>query len=102
MIRNFLQLYAGGSCRNLIVKIPYTSTPSTTTSDTTSGAEENVLIIDHPPLVSYAELFTLPSTLMSKRIIACLDVRENDMGDLVVTKGDQYDVRETNNSSSSK
>ena len=30
----------------------------------------------------------------AKRIIACLDVRTNDAGDLVVTKGDQYDVRE--------
>ena len=30
----------------------------------------------------------------SKRVIACLDVRANDDGDLVVTKGDQYDVRE--------
>ena len=27
-------------------------------------------------------------------MIACLDVRANDKGDLVVTKGDQYDVRE--------
>lgn len=34
------------------------------------------------------------STLLAKRIIACLDVRSNDRGDLVVTKGDQYDVRE--------
>jgi len=33
-------------------------------------------------------------TRLSKRIIACLDVRTNDRGDLVVTKGDQYDVRE--------
>ena len=32
----------------------------------------------------------------TKRIIACLDVRANDSGDLVVTKGDQYDVRERN------
>ncbi|SCW00510.1 LAFE_0C05776g1_1 [Lachancea fermentati] len=31
---------------------------------------------------------------LSRRIIACLDVRTNDQGDLVVTKGDQYDVRE--------
>jgi imidazole glycerol-phosphate synthase len=31
---------------------------------------------------------------LSHRIIACLDVRTNDAGDLVVTKGDQYDVRE--------
>jgi glutamine amidotransferase/cyclase len=33
-------------------------------------------------------------TVLAKRIIACLDVRANDQGDLVVTKGDQYDVRE--------
>jgi glutamine amidotransferase/cyclase len=36
-------------------------------------------------------------TRLSKRIIACLDVRSNDHGDLVVTKGDQYDVRENGN-----
>ncbi|KAJ6113737.1 histidine biosynthesis bifunctional protein hisB [Penicillium sp. IBT 18751x] len=31
---------------------------------------------------------------LTRRVIACLDVRTNDNGDLVVTKGDQYDVRE--------
>lgn len=31
---------------------------------------------------------------LARRVIACLDVRSNDNGDLVVTKGDQYDVRE--------
>ncbi|KAF1916280.1 hypothetical protein BDU57DRAFT_516287 [Ampelomyces quisqualis] len=31
---------------------------------------------------------------LTRRVIACLDVRTNDQGDLVVTKGDQYDVRE--------
>ncbi|PON28293.1 imidazole glycerol phosphate synthase hisHF [Trichoderma gamsii] len=31
---------------------------------------------------------------LTRRLIACLDVRTNDQGDLVVTKGDQYDVRE--------
>lgn len=36
---------------------------------------------------------------LSRRIIACLDVRSNDNGDLVVTKGDQYDVREKSDSS---
>ncbi len=36
----------------------------------------------------------LGRTRLAKRIIACLDVRTNDQGDLVVTKGDQYDVRE--------
>ncbi|KAL4889731.1 hypothetical protein BDV59DRAFT_186072 [Aspergillus ambiguus] len=34
------------------------------------------------------------ATGLTRRIIACLDVRTNDAGDLVVTKGDQYDVRE--------
>jgi imidazole glycerol-phosphate synthase len=29
-----------------------------------------------------------------KRIIACMDFRANDDGDLVVTKGDEYDARE--------
>ena len=36
---------------------------------------------------------------LTRRIIACLDVRTNDQGDLVVTKGDQYDVREKSNNS---
>jgi glutamine amidotransferase/cyclase len=46
------------------------------------GAQEN------PPAHIQSE------TKLAKRIIACLDVRSNDQGDLVVTKGDQYDVRE--------
>lgn len=33
-------------------------------------------------------------TQLAKRIVVALDVRSNDHGDLVVTKGDQYDVRE--------
>ncbi|ANZ78002.1 BA75_04613T0 [Komagataella pastoris] len=37
-------------------------------------------------------------TGLTRRIIACLDVRTNDSGDLVVTKGDQYDVREKSES----
>jgi len=37
---------------------------------------------------------TAGPTRLAKRVIACLDVRSNDEGDLVVTKGDQYDVRE--------
>jgi glutamine amidotransferase/cyclase len=35
---------------------------------------------------------------LTRRVIACLDVRTNDAGDLVVTKGDQYDVREKDTS----
>ena len=34
------------------------------------------------------------TTQLVKRIVVALDVRTNDHGDLVVTKGDQYDVRE--------
>jgi imidazole glycerol-phosphate synthase len=37
---------------------------------------------------------------LTRRIVACLDVRTNDDGDLVVTKGDQYDVREKTTTSS--
>lgn len=48
---------------------------------------ESKNIADQPVQVS-------APTQLAKRIIACLDVRANDRGDLVVTKGDQYDVRE--------
>uniref|UniRef100_A0A7S4J4W7 Imidazole glycerol phosphate synthase hisHF n=1 Tax=Odontella aurita TaxID=265563 RepID=A0A7S4J4W7_9STRA len=36
-------------------------------------------------------------TQLVKRVVVALDVRSNDAGDLVVTKGDQYDVRENEN-----
>ena len=45
--------------------------------------------------VSPAELNSVAAKEgLTRRVIACLDVRTNDQGDLVVTKGDQYDVRE--------
>jgi glutamine amidotransferase/cyclase len=44
--------------------------------------EEPIAVVDTGP------------TRFARRIIACLDVRANDQGDLVVTKGDQYDVRD--------
>lgn len=34
------------------------------------------------------------STQLTRRVVVALDVRTNDQGDIVVTKGDQYDVRE--------
>ena len=46
-----------------------------------------------PPNIDALSEF--PRTCLVKRVIACLDVRSNDQGDLVVTKGDQYDVRES-------
>ena len=39
-------------------------------------------------------IHVVEETRLAKRIVACLDVRTNDQGDLVVTKGDRYDVRE--------
>ena len=41
------------------------------------------------------QIYSCPTTKLAKRVIACLDVRNNDSGDLIVTKGDQYDVRES-------
>ncbi|CAN8105890.1 unnamed protein product [Discula destructiva] len=55
---------------------PLPSSRTTTTTTTTT-------LTDHSPKPG-----------LTRRVIACLDVRTNDAGDLVVTKGDQYDVRE--------
>ena len=61
---------------------------------------ENFLKQQSPPLPNYGpdEKTLLMNDYsnygLTRRIIACLDVRTNDQGDLVVTKGDQYDVRE--------
>ncbi|PSK46242.1 Imidazole glycerol phosphate synthase hisHF [Elsinoe australis] len=49
------------------------------------------------PISSLDDSSTTPG--LTRRIIACLDVRTNDNGDLVVTKGDQYDVREKSDKS---
>jgi len=49
-------------------------------------------------------LSTMPTVApaLSRRVVACLDVRTNDEGDLVVTKGDSYDVREASESAAKK
>lgn len=54
-------------------------------------------VVDHKS-VALKEPVKKSQDTFTKRIIACLDVRANDNGDLVVTKGDQYDVRETEGS----
>lgn len=54
---------------------------------TSSGIIDQSNVITHDSRPTSRDRFT-------KRVIACLDVRTNDQGDLVVTKGDQYDVRE--------
>ncbi|KAJ4486050.1 hypothetical protein J3R30DRAFT_3655330 [Lentinula aciculospora] len=57
--------------------------------------------VERSAAISKPETFRTPPTLslrlkdnLSKRIIACMDVRSDDDGNMVVTKGDQYDVRE--------
>lgn len=54
-----------------------------------------VTIPCEPPIVN-------GQTQLGCRVIACLDVRSNDQGDLVVTKGEQYDVREQSITESSQ
>lgn len=44
--------------------------------------------------MDHHSIMTTTTTQLTKRIVVALDVRTNDHGDLVVTKGDQYDVRE--------
>ncbi|XP_063935922.1 imidazole glycerol phosphate synthase hisHF, chloroplastic isoform X1 [Daucus carota subsp. sativus] len=48
----------------------------------------------YPESSTTKKLAKRKASKLAKRVIACLDVRANDNGDLVVTKGDQYDVRE--------
>ncbi|KAK1830923.1 hypothetical protein QBC39DRAFT_434517 [Podospora conica] len=56
-----------------------------------SGAKA---LASHPPRAADTPASLVASEGLTRRVIACLDVRTNDQGDLVVTKGDQYDVRE--------
>ncbi len=50
-----------------------------------SSDDMTTVSVDYPPS---------EKTRLAKRIIACLDVRADDEGNLVVTKGHKYDVRE--------
>lgn len=50
--------------------------------------------LSHNPNTTRKFAHLRPRHGLTKRVIACMDVRTNDQGDLVVTKGDQYDVRE--------
>ncbi|KXN83859.1 Imidazole glycerol phosphate synthase hisHF [Leucoagaricus sp. SymC.cos] len=52
----------------------------------------------HAPSSIPTAITPRPEHRLTKRIVACMDVRANDDGDLVVTKGDQYDVREKSSS----
>ena len=49
------------------------------------------------PYLPPVQLVT-PKNGLTRRIIACLDVRSNEANEIIVTKGDQYDVREKDSS----
>ena len=70
---------------------PTSEPPSESPSDSATGTATGT---DAHPAVVRATSGQAAPTRFAKRVIACLDVRSNDTGDLVVTKGDQYDVRE--------
>uniref|UniRef100_A0A7S0C295 imidazole glycerol-phosphate synthase n=1 Tax=Proboscia inermis TaxID=420281 RepID=A0A7S0C295_9STRA len=55
-------------------------------------AVQNKTLSQTVPLPTPSLTQTYPQLV--KRVVVALDVRTNDSGDLVVTKGDQYDVRE--------
>ena len=58
--------------------------------DVSSLPTDDALPYSHPP----------PPQINSRRVVVALDVRNNDSGDLIVTKGDQYDVRESSSATS--
>ena len=58
------------------------------------GSGAAVLASNPPQAASGGAAELVAAEGLTRRVIACLDVRANDQGDLVVTKGDQYDVRE--------
>jgi imidazole glycerol-phosphate synthase len=69
--------------------VPNGSSINTASSSTTVEAPSSTITAQSTPTNTSG---------LTRRIIACLDVRTNDAGDLVVTKGDQYDVREKTSS----
>ena len=81
-----------------------TTVNSSSKSDITSKSDKDKEEINNSwniyPTIVDGNGAPFETTNVSKRVIACLDVRSNDAGDLVVTKGDQYDVRESNTTSS--
>lgn len=64
---------------------------------TGEGARTLGQALPAPTAAAVADVTPRPG--LTRRVIACLDVRTNDAGDLVVTKGDQYDVREKSGAS---
>ncbi len=70
--------------------IIYLSSSITFTNFTGIKAAKNGTLGNTQPILPQPNA----TTVLAKRVVVALDVRSNDDGDLVVTKGDQYDVRE--------
>lgn len=64
------------------------------TPDELTGAIDPEAVATRTRWITETDKQQTQARRLTKRIVACLDVRSNDNGDLVVTKGDQYDVRE--------
>ncbi|ORZ32222.1 imidazole glycerol phosphate synthase [Catenaria anguillulae PL171] len=75
LIRKYL------STATAVAPLPATSTSFLASLPSTSSSSSSTSV-------------TAISDKLTKRIIACLDIRANDAGALVVTKGHGYDVRE--------
>lgn len=89
--------------------LEYTSTYSTSSIDPLNVCSRELNAAVATDVLALASQYKRESTDhvsppsgngLTKRIVACMDVRANDNGDLVVTKGDQYNVRETPTDSS--
>ncbi|KAG5546558.1 hypothetical protein RHGRI_018663 [Rhododendron griersonianum] len=85
MLLFLADLYVDIICINLLITL--------TMNETDAGLSVLRRFL-YPKSFSTKVLEVGNASKLAKRVIACLDVRTNDEGDLVVTKGDQYDVRE--------
>ena len=67
-------------------------------SEVSSTPTKTTFVADPPSSSALSRRLQQGGNGLTNRVVACLDVRSNDNGDLVVTKGDQYDVREKDDS----
>ena len=92
ILRNFLEGNAPARPRPLAGLAP--TTPRDVLASAGAGAGAGGLRLNAAAVLRTIQHCGFGPTVLAKRVVACLDVRSNDVGDLVVTKGYQYDVRE--------
>jgi Histidine biosynthesis protein len=81
-----------------LLRVPSVQAAENGTLDRTARIPVDSLSLGSSSSSAPSSATTTTTTTLVKRIVVALDVRTNDHGDLVVTKGDQYDVRERNES----